>query len=484
MSLRFWVGGSGTWDGTSTANWATSSGGAPGASAPTTADAVNFDSLSGAAATVTVAATATCSNCTINKSDIVLSLSGSPTFASFVQLVTGTLTLNSFTLSATTFSSNNANARTINFGTGKLSLSGTGSVWDFATATNFSSTGTQVVDITNATATATAISAGAVSEANTVSFNIKAGTYTLTITSNVRSLDFTGFSGTLANATKLVYGNLTLSPTMTVAAGAAAICTMSATSGTKTITTNGVSIDCPFNISGAGGTFQLQDSLTLGSSRAITLTNGVFDTNSKAVSVGAIVLGAGTKSLTLGTSVVTITGTGSSAFDLLTNAAGLTFSGASATIIMASSVAKTFRGNGNSFGTVTQGGTGTLKITGSNTIGTFNNTATGCTITFSAGSTQTITNWNVSGGIGSLVTINSQTAGTPFTLSKSSGAVSASYLSIQDSTATGGATWTAYNSTDVSGNTGWVFSAMAFGAFATPAIGDGAFRCFLTKGRI
>ena len=42
--------------------------------------------------------------------------------------------------------------------------------------------------------------------------------------------------------------------------------------------------------------------------------------------------------------------------------------------------------------------------------------------------------------------------------SKSSGNVAANFMSIQDSTATGGANWYAgANSTDVSGNTGWIF---------------------------
>jgi hypothetical protein len=35
MADRYWVGGTGTWDGTSTANWAASSGGGSGASVPT-----------------------------------------------------------------------------------------------------------------------------------------------------------------------------------------------------------------------------------------------------------------------------------------------------------------------------------------------------------------------------------------------------------------------------------------------------------------
>ena len=46
MADRYWVGGSGNWDATSTTNWAATSGGTAGASAPTSADNVIFDANS------------------------------------------------------------------------------------------------------------------------------------------------------------------------------------------------------------------------------------------------------------------------------------------------------------------------------------------------------------------------------------------------------------------------------------------------------
>jgi hypothetical protein len=55
---RYWRGGTGTWDATTTTNWSATSGGAGGASVPTSADAVVFNSASNAAAyTVTSNAT-------------------------------------------------------------------------------------------------------------------------------------------------------------------------------------------------------------------------------------------------------------------------------------------------------------------------------------------------------------------------------------------------------------------------------------------
>ena len=57
-TTRYWVGGTGTWDATTTTNWSASSGGAGGASVPTSADAVIFNTLSNATAyTVTCTAT-------------------------------------------------------------------------------------------------------------------------------------------------------------------------------------------------------------------------------------------------------------------------------------------------------------------------------------------------------------------------------------------------------------------------------------------
>lgn len=56
MASRFWVGGTGTWDSTTTTHWSASTGGAGGASAPTAGDTITFDANSGGG-TVTVDST-------------------------------------------------------------------------------------------------------------------------------------------------------------------------------------------------------------------------------------------------------------------------------------------------------------------------------------------------------------------------------------------------------------------------------------------
>lgn len=54
MATYYWVGGSGTWSGSNTGNWASSTGGTGGYGVPTTADDVIFDSNSGTNALITV----------------------------------------------------------------------------------------------------------------------------------------------------------------------------------------------------------------------------------------------------------------------------------------------------------------------------------------------------------------------------------------------------------------------------------------------
>ena len=79
MATRYWVGGAGTWNTSSTTNWSTSSGGASGASAPTITDDVVIDSSSG---TGTITCTsATCANLTVTASQAIILGAASSTLA-------------------------------------------------------------------------------------------------------------------------------------------------------------------------------------------------------------------------------------------------------------------------------------------------------------------------------------------------------------------------------------------------------------------
>jgi hypothetical protein len=123
-----------------------------------------------------------------------------------------------------------------------------------------------------------------------------------------------------------------------------------------------------------------------------------------------------------------------------------------------------FQGGGLTYYNVRLDSASTIAITGANT---YNQLQIGDglgsaarTVTFLVSETHTIEDDFVAiASSGKLITISSSSAGTQFTLSKSSGEISCDYVSLKDSAATGGAGWYAgANSTDVSGNSGWVFT--------------------------
>lgn len=295
MANRYWVGGSGTWNNTNTANWSATSGGAGGASAPVAADTVFFDSNSGTAATVTVASTAAAAGTTINKSDITLSLAGNITLASTsgsVTLTTGNLVLNEYILTCGIFGSSNSNVRFIDFGTGSIDITRNSTTILFlGTLTNFSYAGTPNIRLTGTPSTGTRAAligdtAGA-TEATVVSLSVTGGSDTINIGgSKYKNLNFSGFTGT-SGLGLTCYGNLTLGTGMTISASTGT-CTFAATSGVQQITSNGVTVDRPLLFNAPGATITFQDALTQGSTRAFTITNGTVKLKAGATStVGA-----------------------------------------------------------------------------------------------------------------------------------------------------------------------------------------------------
>jgi len=526
MANRYWVGGTGTWDASATTHWSASSGGASGASVPTTSDSVFFDQAT--TYTVTLVAGNTL-DCTVSAGTVTFSGTGLINIAgnfsvtsatswtssqitfiattaktittngitlnvglitfngtggtwqlqdaftgistTTITLTTGTLDINSKTLTTGIFGSSGSSARTIAFGTGNITcLSPTnGNMFDTTTSTNLTITGTPVVNITYSGASNVTVSTGAATEARTVSFNFTAGTYSLffldVASYSARNVNFTGFAGTWTlTSTGFIYGSLTLSTGMTLTTSSSAM-TLGGTSGTKTITSNSRTMPFPINLNGVGSTWQLQDALTMASTRALNQSNGTLDLNGKTLTIGAsgnyVVSGAGTKNITFNGGTIICPTASTTSFNV-TGPTGFTTTAGTGTgkISMTAATAKTFVGVGSTFNcTLSNDGAGALTISGANTFTTIANGVQPTAFVFPIATTQTVTNWSVSGTAGNLVTITSGTAGTPALLSKASGNVSSNYLSLKDSTATGGATWYAgANSTNVSGNLGWIFS--------------------------
>lgn len=318
MANRYWVGGTGTWNTTSTTNWSATSGGASGASAPGAADIALFDANSGAG-TVTISENITLLRLTLTNAAIT------------------TIDWNNKTIAlvgnAATIYTGNANVAMLNSPTINATYSG-------------------------ATGTRTITPGAGVSEANAVNVNITAGTDTVSLgTGNnvYKTVNFTGFAGTLTAGNRLFYGGITYVAGMTTAVSASGGHIFSASSGTYSLTMAGKVFDGLFTFNGAG-TYQFTDAFAITAARTITVSNG--------------------------------------------------------------------------------------------------------TVRFAAGTTNSAGAFTFSGSAANQITVASTTPGAQYTLSDASGVNSASYLTISDSNATGGATWNAYvdfENVDAGNNDGWNF---------------------------
>lgn len=390
-------------------------------------------------------------------------------------LTAGTLDLNSYTISINQFSSTNSNVRGL-IGPGTITISyGAvgGFIWTTATNTNFSVSGEVNVNVSlffvDSTGT---IVTGGIAESDTCNFNITGGNGSLgvieiatgsrfrNLTINTGSASF-GVS-TSAGQNILVYGNFAVTGT----AGATQMLgniTMAATSGTKTITSNGTTIRSPLIFDGVGGTWSLVDNVTMLATSTVTLTNGTLDLNGKVFNVGtSFVTAAGTKNLTFNGGTLLCPNANTTSFN---NAAPTGFTTTAGTgtgkISMSAATAKTFVGGSSVYNcTLENSGAGALTIQGNNTFANITNSVSPAIFTFTAGSFNVFVDFSISGTPGNIVTINSSTPGTQASLVKGSGTVSVSYCTISDSNASGGASWQAYTAngnTDGGGNTGWIF---------------------------
>jgi hypothetical protein len=420
----------------------------------------------------------TLANTEINGTGITVTLNGScnvGTGSTFF-LTEGTLDLNGNALSVGSFSSAGSSARSIAFGSANIALSSTvpGTIiLGMSVANNFTYTGTGgfTRNMTNsATVQFGSVSGGTTS--NAPNLTVTGGSLTLTITSGsyLKNLVFTGGTSTVTASNLNVAGNLTL------ASGGTYTAVVPTFVASGTITSNGKTLGNT-TINGSGITITLADALTLGSTRTLTLTQGTFTANNQNVSTPYFnSSNTNTRTLNMGSGTWTISGSPTIFFPAweTTTTTNLTLNANTSTISMTNASAKTFAGGGLTYYNLNQGGSGTLTISGSNTFNDITNSVQPATVSFTSGTTQTVSNFSLLGTAGNLITVNSTSAGSQASLSKASGIVSVNYLSIRDSNATGGAQWYAgTNSTNVSNNTGWIFT-------APPPSGFGNFLAFFT----
>lgn len=390
----------------------------------TLSSAVSITSTTGAIAfsgynktqTVTSAGVTIDAGVTVNNPSTTVTLADNLTLGATktLTLTFGTLNLNDKSLTCGLFSTNNTNTRAITFGTGQINLTGNaGTVWTFNAATGLTITGSATVNATYSGSTGTRSFSGYGTGTALINLNVTAGSDIVALfNAGYNNINFTGFTGQTSVSSTTVSGNYTLNAGMTVVTTAGSLA-FNGTSGTQLITTNGVTLDVPVIFSGVGGTFQLQDNMTLGSTRLVTLPAGTLNLNAKTLTSGTFSsTGASVRSITFGGGTMVVSGATFTA-----SGSNLTTTG-SGTISMTSASSKTFAGGGFSYPTLNQGGAGALVITGANTFANMTNTVQPCTITFPASTTTTVSAFNVNGTAGNLVTLNSSTPGTRFTLLK------------------------------------------------------------------
>lgn len=277
------------------------------------------------------------------------------------------------------------------------------------------------------------------------------GTITISSSSSCKDFDSTGFAGTTYSSSNgvqiYVYGNLVLGSSSTLINHGFAFVSPNLGS---TITTNGKIIQGLIYFL-PDGSYILQDDFTQTHTTGFVFFKGILYTNGYTFNVYRVSyngsLGTSTRGLDLSSSTVNAT-----VVDLVPAGSGVAyFNAGTSTINIANG--GTLSGNGMTFNDVVLNGT--ISVSGNNTYNSLTHLA-GSTITYSSSSIHTVTNFVSNGVLGNLVTILSSSAGSPFTLSKSSGTVALSYISVKDSTATGGATWRGdLTCVDAGGNTGW-----------------------------
>ena len=385
-------------------------------------------------------------------------------------LTQGTLNLNNFTLTTSILSSSNTNTRAIAFGsTGSIVLAASVGATNLsmATATNFTFTGTSSISAAmSVTRTFNFGGTAGATTSNRLNINLTSGASIPTFTGSFRQINFTGSTSNPGNQNISCHG-------FTLASGGTYTTTDFTTVGDGTLTYTGKAFDALL-INGSGITTTLADA---GQNAQLSLINGTLDlAGFTFTATSAVVTFTGTKNLTFnGGTVVCSAATSTAWYNNVPTGFTTTAGTGTGTISMTAATAKTFDGGGSTYNcTLNQGGAGTLTITGANTFNDITETVpTANQITFPASTTTTVNNFTLSGSSGNLVSIRSSTPATQFTLSKSSGTVSVSYLDIQDSNATGGATWQSFTSNgnvNSGNNLGWDFGGVTYNVSITESI--------------
>jgi hypothetical protein len=301
-------------------------------------------------------------------------------------------------------------------------------------------------------------------------FDVNAGANTYTMdTPRLGTLNMVAFTGTWASSTAYqIYGNLSWGSGNTLSASNA-ITFMGR--GSQTIAHNAKTYLGTYTLQSIGGTYTQQDKTTCNilnftagtwTANGNTVQAAIFETSTINATYPAVVnMGSGQWIIVNGVSGQTAWGFGTTT--------GLTLNAGTSTIVCNFSLSGTgswtFAGGGLTYYNLQWQNPSvlynqTMTMTGSNT---FNNITIQSyvlftrTLTLSSTTTQTVSSLSLTGASSTnQLVINAVTSGTAATFSVASGKVTGQYISLQDNTATGGATfYTGLGSSVVSNVTGW-----------------------------
>ena len=187
MVDKYWVGGAGTWDTTSTTNWSLLSGGIGGAPVPTASDNVFFDQAG--TYTVTVTGALACLDFTVSLGVVTFTNSGSSTIAISGSMLLASGTVGAWasgfvpTFNATTSKTISTNGESI----GNVTFNGVGGTWTLGSA--FAGVG-RIITLINGTFSTSSsnysVSYGSFSSSNsnTRTLNLNASTFTISGSGN------------------------------------------------------------------------------------------------------------------------------------------------------------------------------------------------------------------------------------------------------------------------------------------------------------
>ena len=284
-----------------------------------------------------------------------------------------------------------------------------------------------------------------------------------------KDLVATDYTGTLASGTLVIenYGDITLGSGMTLSGTGSWI--LAGRDADNKITSAGITFTQPIGIFNPSGIYTLQDDfITTG---RLNTSYGTFDANDFDLTIGSFYPSSIPLNLYMGNGTWTVTSFFASIafYGLVTNlyceGSTIKITDNTANVIYFTGYNQTYNKVWFSRGNNTQN----ITIQNNNTFADLTDDGSEAhSLIFTAGTTQTIGAFDVSGSAGKLITLTSTSTATYNLIYSSSGNVSVDYLDVAHSVATPGYTWYAGdNSTDsqadATAGSGWVFEVAPVG---------------------